>query len=76
MADSKKLNRELIAKKMKRLRGERTQKEVADAVGITPMAMSYYESGERMPTDNVKAKLAQYFGVSVGYLFFDEKVNS
>lgn len=76
MADSKKLNRELIAKKMKRLRGERTQKEVADAVGITPMAMSYYESGERMPTDDVKAKLAQYFGVSVGYLFFDEKVNS
>ena len=76
MGDSKKLNRELIAKKMKRLRGERTQKEVADAVGVTPMAMSFYESGERMPTDDVKAKLAQYYGVSVGYLFFDEKVNS
>lgn len=76
MTNNQKLDRNLVAEKLKKLRGDRTQKEVAEAIGITPMAMSYYESGERMPNDDVKAKLANYFGVSVGFLFFAEEVNS
>ena len=76
MTEKQMLDREQITRKLKELRGDRTQKEVAEAVGITPMAMSYYESGERMPNDSVKAKLADFYGVSVGYLFFGEKVNS
>ena len=72
MSQIQKFDRDLIAEKLKKLRGERTQKEVAEAIGITPMAMSYYESGERIPNDEVKAKLANYYGVSVGHLFFAE----
>ncbi len=73
MMNQQGIDRELITRKLKDLRGDRTQKEVAEALGITPMAMSYYESGERVPSDDVKAKLASYYGVSVGYLFFAEK---
>lgn len=64
------MNKQQIAENLKILRGERTQKEVADAIGITPMAISQYESAERIPNDVIKMKLAAYFGVSVESLFF------
>ena len=35
--------------------------EVAEAVGITQTALSAYERGERIPRDEVKIKLADYF---------------
>ncbi len=59
-----------IGKKLIDLRGEKSQSEVAEAVGITQAALSMYERGERVPRDNVKIKLANYYGVSVAALFF------
>lgn len=59
-------------KKLRELRGSRTQKEVGDAIGVNPNTISMYESGERRPSDELKIKLAQFFGVSVGYIFFAE----
>lgn len=64
------LNRERIAAKLKALRGEKTQKEVADAIGVSSMAISQYEQGERVPNDTVKLKLARYYGKTVEELFF------
>lgn len=58
-------------KRLIKLRGKRTQKEVADAVGVKPMSISYYESGTRTPRDEVKQRLAKYYKVTVQYLFFD-----
>lgn len=55
---------------LKRLRGEKTRKEVAEAVGITERALKSYELGDRIPRDDVKQKIANYFGVTVTYLFF------
>ena len=37
------------AQKLIELRGERSQKEVADALGISISALSMYENGERIP---------------------------
>ena len=59
----------------KRLRLERvkrfqTQEEVAKAIGISKMAISSYESGDRIPRDDIKVKLAQHFGVAIESLFF------
>lgn len=59
-----------IGKRLIDLRGEKSQSEVAEAVGITQAALSMYERGERVPRDNVKIKLANYYGVSVAALFF------
>ena len=56
-------------------RGGRSQTEVAKALGISVSALSMYESGERVPRDEVKEQLATYYGLTVGFLFFGEKVH-
>lgn len=55
---------------LKDLRGERSQEEVATAVGITQVALSMYERGDRTPRDDVKIRLANYFKTDVATLFF------
>ena len=62
----------LFGKRLRELRGARTQKEIGDAVGVGANTISMYESGERTPSDKIKVKLAQFFGVSVGNIFFAE----
>ena len=60
-------------KKIVELRGERPQAEVAAAVGISVSALAMYEIEARMPRDEIKIKLADYFGVTVQELFFTPK---
>ena len=62
--------------RLRQLRAERRQSEVAEAVGVSVMAISQYESGKRVPQDRIKVKLARYFGQSVESLFYAQKVNS
>lgn len=64
------INTEAIGKRLRDLRGERTQAEIADAVGVTTMAISQYERGERMPSDAIKLKLAELFDMRVDLLFY------
>jgi DNA-binding XRE family transcriptional regulator len=45
--------------------------QVAAAIGVTEASVRGYEAGKRFPRDPVKKKLADLFGVSVQYLFFD-----
>lgn len=61
------------AEKLMELRGEKSQRVVAKAVGIAPSTLSMYENGERIPRDNIKRKLADYYNVTVSYIFFDDK---
>lgn len=63
----------IIGKKLAALRGEKTQAEVAENVGISTSALSMYECGERIPRDSIKIELAKYFKKSVQSIFFDEK---
>lgn len=62
----------VIGKRLAELRGERTQEEVAKAVGISTSALSMYECGERVPRDIIKTRLAKYFKKSVQSIFFNE----
>jgi len=48
-----------------RLRKSMTKKQLAEAVGVTPMAISYYESGERKPDMNTIRALAAALDVRV-----------
>lgn len=45
-----------------------TQKELAQAVGITPASLSAYKSGAKSPTLPVAAALAKELGVSLDWL--------
>lgn len=58
--------------KLRKLRGDRSAKEVSDAVGISESALLMYERGERNPRDDVKVKLAEYYNVGIGELFYPD----
>lgn len=60
---------------LRELRGDKTQKEVAKALGITASAWAMYERGERTPRDEVKVKIAKFFGKSVEEIFFAKYVH-
>lgn len=62
-----------IGKRLVELRGEKKQDEVAKAVDISVSALSMYECGERIPRDDIKVRLANYFDKSVQFIFFDEE---
>ena len=66
------LDRAFTGQKLRRLREERkmTQQEVAEAIGVTAMAICQYETGERSPKDGVKMALAEFYSTTVEDLFF------
>lgn len=45
-----------------------TQKEIADAIGLTSQAISSYLSGRTKPSLDIAAKIAEFFGVSLDWL--------
>ncbi|MBE6084732.1 MAG: helix-turn-helix transcriptional regulator [Selenomonas ruminantium] len=45
-----------------------TQKQVADELGISVVAIQNYENGRRKPAYDVLIALADYFDVSLDYL--------
>ncbi len=53
-----------------------TQQEVADRIGVTKRTYIYWEKNERQIKPEKAQQLADYFGVSVGYLLgFEEYYN-
>jgi DNA-binding XRE family transcriptional regulator len=60
-----------ISKRLIQLRGEKTQEEVAKAVGISKSALSMYENGSRIPRDEIKIRIAKYYHKSVQVIFFN-----
>lgn len=66
------LNRQNIGDTLRRLRKEKneTQESVAKSIGISPSSYAMYETGQRIPRDDVKLAIAGYFKKSVKYIFF------
>lgn len=62
---------EKVAERLICLRGKKSREEVANAVGVSVSAISMYENGERIPRDNIKIKLAKYYGKTVQEIFFN-----
>ena len=56
--------------KLRKLRGNRTVEEVANAIGVSRSAIVMYESEERIPRDEIKMRLALYYKKTVQYIFF------
>ena len=51
------------------LRGTRTQEEVAEALGITLKALRMYEKGTRIPRDEIKIAISDYYNTPIYELF-------
>ena len=66
----KRMDRSVIAKTLTDLRGEKKREEVALAVGVTAQAIANYETGVRIPSDDIKVRLARFYGVPVQDIFF------
>ncbi|WP_206886141.1 helix-turn-helix domain-containing protein [Alicyclobacillus mali (ex Roth et al. 2021)] len=64
------LVKEIIAKRLLELRGNKSRQEVAHAVGISVSALQMYENAQRIPRDPIKIRLANYYGISVQELFY------
>lgn len=66
------MDRTVVADRLVKLRGNKTQKEVANAIGVSQSAYAMYESGSRIPSDDVKVRIAKYFNRTVQTIFFAE----
>ena len=55
---------------LRKLRGDRTQEEIAAILGITKSSWAMYERDERVPRDEVKIRIANFFGKTVRELFY------
>ena len=64
-----------MAEKLVELRGEKTQAKVAGDLNISVSALSMYEAGERVPRDQVKIRLADYYNEAIENIFFIRKVH-
>ena len=64
---------ERIGKTLVELRCDKTQVQVANDLNISDAALSAYEQGTRIPRDEVKIRIAKYYGVKVADIFFNEE---
>lgn len=69
---------ENFGKNLKRLRNQLgiTQQEIADKINASRSCISNYESGNRQPDNETIRLLADFFDVSVDYLFGRSEVKT
>lgn len=72
-SDKQEVKEMTTAERLIAARGARRREEVAAAVGVSVSAIAMYENGARIPRDEIKIKMADYFKTTVQELFFDEK---
>ena len=67
-----KIDSEKIGNRLRRIRTERgeTTETVAKGIGTSTSAIIMYENGQRIPRDEIKIKLAEYYGMPVEEIFF------
>ena len=63
-----------LSEKLVELRGNKTQQEIADAIGVSVSAIGMYEIGERIPKDAIKVKLAKFYDLGIEQIFLAEDV--
>lgn len=63
-----------VAENLRKLRGEKSLGEVAEAVGVPEQTVLLYEQGERIPRDEIKVRFAKYYNKPVDSIFYLEGV--
>ena len=59
-------------KRLVALRGDKSQETVAKDVGISTSALGMYETEQRIPRDEIKVRLANYYKRTVNFIFFSD----
>lgn len=59
-----------FSENLRQLRGDRTQSEIAEALGIPTTTYASYEQGKRIPKDRMKSVIADFFDTTVAAIFF------
>lgn len=62
-----------IGRTLRKLRGKVPRSAVADACGISISALTMYETGKRIPRDEIKVKLASFYCRTVESIFFEQE---
>ena len=72
------MNNNTFATRVKQLRIDNnlTQKDIAEKMSITPTGVSYWETGNAIPSYETLKKLADLFNVSIDYLTGNESHNT
>lgn len=64
------MNSMVIGQKLKELRGKQSVAAVAKDLRISTSALFMYERGNRIPRDEIKKRIAMYYGKTVDDIFF------
>lgn len=64
------MNPKVIGARLKKLRGSKSLTDVASALDISVSALSMYENGERIPRDDIKIRISNYYGEPIHKIFF------
>mgnify|MGYP000395935167 CR=1 len=64
------MNKTKIGKKLLSLRGTKRRDDVAKDLGISSSTLAMYETGKRIPRDETKVKIANYYDVDLVELFY------
>lgn len=67
-----KIDNVAVGKRLRKLRGIRTRTGVSRETGIAYSTIQSYEDGKRTPSGRMMKILADYYGVTVESLFFNE----
>lgn len=64
-----------IGRTLRGLREERkeTAEQFAGAINVSASAVAMYETGKRIPRDEIKIRIAEHFSVPVESIFFPNK---
>ena len=62
-------NLKYVGKKLKALRGGASRESVANDLNISFSALCAYENGERLPRDEIKLRIAEYYNEPVNKIF-------
>lgn len=66
------MDKKIIGERLRTIRGSRTRADVAEGCGVSKSSITMYELGNRVPSDQVKLKLAAYLKFSIEEVFFTE----
>ena len=66
------MDNKVISEKLRKLRGNKSQREIAEVIGVATSTYGMYEAGERTPSDEVKIRIANHYKKSVQSIFFSK----